>query len=118
MELTVVDASLNAYGQVTGSIAHVASLVADSLQVEALENVDVSAARVSLDAGRSLEVAEFIQLMQSDAVCVWKECEHIAERRRKDAARAKAEEEARDPPMWTRLVNFVSGSGKDSKEGE
>jgi hypothetical protein len=63
------------------------------------------------DAGRALEAAEFIQLMQSDAVCVWTECEKIAERRRKEAARKEAEEEAANPPPWTRLWNFLTGKG-------
>eukprot|EP01043_Picozoa_sp_COSAG02_P041177 COSAG02_NODE_3393_length_6818_cov_13.790743_2_plen_76_part_01 len=38
-----------------GNVARSANLVADSLQIETLEKVDVSSARISLDAGRSLD---------------------------------------------------------------
>jgi hypothetical protein len=55
-KLTVLDASLNAYGSIVGAVANHASVVADSLQMDALEAVKVSSARVSVDAGRTIDV--------------------------------------------------------------
>jgi len=47
-----------------------------------------------------LDVEQFVQLLQSQQVCVWGECRLIAERAKLEKQRREAEEYERNPPKW------------------
>ena len=58
-----------------------------------------AAAAADLEGAR-LELAAFVQLLTSEAVCVWGECHNIKERQRLQKQREDADEYARNPPKW------------------
>eukprot|EP00908_Phaeocystis_cordata_P005577 Transcript_16074.p2 GENE.Transcript_16074~~Transcript_16074.p2 ORF type:complete len:287 (+),score=87.52 Transcript_16074:333-1193(+) len=50
--------------------------------------------------GTRVELAAFIEMLTSESVCVWGECDNIRERKRLQKQREDADEYARNPPKW------------------
>ena len=66
----------------------------------------------------SVDLGQFIEMLQSELVCVWGECHRINERRRLQKLRDDEEETRLNPPWYRRVWSAVSGGGGGGGSGE
>lgn len=56
----------------------------------------------------SVNMESFVEMLQSELVCIWGECHNIRERQRVKKQREDEEEYERNPPLWKRTWQQVT----------
>ena len=77
------------------------------------EALDAAAGAASARAvvPERIELATFIEMLQSNRVCLWGECFQIVERRKLARLKEEADELVRNPPWYRRVWNVIAGGG-------